>query len=476
MMIPEAAGQTPAQSLFHEALVLIAEGHPDEALLKLRQACALEPDFIEAWGNMGFLLDRGGDREGAELCYLRAIELGGTHPQLFLNYGALLNRAKRHAEAEAVYHEGLREDPRSAALWSNLGVLFANLKRDAHAENCFRTALDISPDYSSARYNLGFLQLRQGLLREGFAGLEARDWYASMEKVLSDTLGIPRWKGESLEGRSILISCEAGAGDMIQFSRYASELRKRGARRVDILCHPGLTRLFASLADADRIHALDQSVSSADWDCWSPPLSLPHYCGTEGRNIPAPIPYLHATPEDLLRWQACLPTSGLRVGLVWQGNPRFENDSERSLRSVADLAPLWTVPGVSFVSLQKGAGEDDAVAFSRLQPLSLIGPQLQDFADTAAVLANLDLVISVDTAVAHLAGAMGVPCWLMLPDYGTDWRWQRERTDSAWYPQGMRLFRQERDGNWAPVIMKLAAALGTLAMPQRAATESRRSA
>ncbi len=476
MMTPDTDAQTPAHALFQEALVLIAEGHLPEALLKLRQACSLDPDFIEAWGNMGFLLDRTGDAEGAELCYLRAIELGGTHPQLFLNYGALLNRAKRHPEAEAVYHEGLREDPRSAALWSNLGVLFANIKRDAHAENCFRTALDLSPDYSSARYNLGFLQLRQGLLREGFAGLEARDWYASMEKVLSDTLGIPRWQGESLAGRSILISCEAGAGDMIQFSRYATELRRRGARQIDILCHPGLTRLFASLADADRIYALDQSVSHADWDYWSPPLSLPHHCDTDGRNLPATIPYLGATADDILRWKGSLPAVGFRVGLVWRGNPKFENDSERSLRSVADLAPLWTVPGLSFVSLQKGAGEDDAEAFARLQPLTLIGPQLQDFADTAAVLANLDLVISVDTAVAHLAGAMGVPCWLMLPDYGTDWRWQRERTDSAWYPQGMRLFRQGRDGDWHAVIMQIAAALAELTSHGLAAPDARRSA
>lgn len=475
MMLREPAAQTSAEALFHEALFLIAEGHPDDALLRLRKACSLDPEFIEAWGNMGFLLDRSGDRDGAELCYLRAIELGGTHPQLFLNYGALLNQARRHAEAEAVYHEGLREDPRSPALWSNLGMLFANLKRDAHAENCFRTALELSPDYCSARYNLGYLQLRQGLLKEGFAGLEARDWYASMEKVLTDTLGIPRWRGESLDGMNLLISCEAGAGDMIQFSRYAGELHRLGAARIDILCHPGLTRLFASLKDADRILPLDHPVASADWDYWCPPLSLPHHCGTDGRKLPAPIPYLHATNEDILRWRSALP-EGFRVGLVWRGNPKFENDSERSLRSITELAPLWTVPGVSFVSLQKGAGEADALAFSHEHALQLIGPQLQDFADTAAVLANLDLVISVDTAVAHLAGAMGVPCWLMLPDYGSDWRWQRERSDSAWYPQGMQLFRQGNDGAWQPVIMRITAELAALTARQPGESDTRRSA
>jgi Flp pilus assembly protein TadD len=448
-----------AEQLFHDSLALLAEERHHEAAALLRKVCTEDPEFVEAWGNLGFLLERTGDKEGAELCYLRAIELGGTQPQLFLNYGALLTKCQRHAEAEAIYHEGLHSDPESPALWSNLGMLFANLKRDAHAEHCFRTALAIAPDYASARYNLGFLQLRQGQLREGFIGFDARDWYASMGKVLTDTLGIPRWQGESLTGGNILISCEAGHGDMIQFCRYTKELRKLGAARIDILCHPGLTRLFASLDAADRVYALNQPVSATDWDYWSPPLSLPRYCGTDVGTIPAPVPYLHATPEDARRWGELLPAEGLRVGLVWRGNPKFENDHERSLPGLASLASLWRVAGVSFVSLQKGAGENEAEDLAQSLPLTNIGPQLQDFADTAAVVSQLDLVISVDTAVAPLAGAMGVPCWLMLPDYGTDWRWQSERSDSPWYPGTMRLFRQHRSGEWPTVIAVIEAEL-----------------
>lgn len=461
-----------AEQLFQDSLLLLADGRNHEAVSLLRKACTQEPDFVEAWCNLGFLLDRTGDKEAAELCYLRALELGGRHAQLFLNYGAMLTLSQRHAEAEAIYHEGLRSDPESPALWSNLGMLFANTQRDAHAEHCFRTALTIAPDYASARYNLGYLQLRQGQLREGFISFDARDWYAGMAKVLTDTLGIPRWEGEALTGCTIVISCEAGHGDMIQFCRYATELRKRGATRIDVLCHPGLVRLFASLDGADRIYVLNEAAGDTDWDYWSPPLSLPRHCGTDIDTIPASIPYLHATAEDRARWAKLLPTEGLRVGLVWRGNPKFENDGERSLSSLEDLAPLWNVPGVSFVSLQKGPAETEAAMLVHRLPMTDIGPRLQDFADTAAVVSQLDLVISVDTAVAHLAGALGIPCWLMLPDYGTDWRWQRERNDSPWYPGTMRLFRQRRAGEWPTVIALIETELHRLTLPARQLQQS----
>jgi hypothetical protein len=246
---------------------------------------------------------------------------------------------------------------------------------------------------------------------------------------------------------------------MIQFCRYSVVLKAMGAARISVVCHPGLKVLFGTLSGVDEVFSFNESVPASGWDFWTPPMSLPHYCQTRLDSVPAPIPYLAAHPASVEKWFRQLP-SGLRVGLVWKGNPRFENDGDRSLPSLAALAPLGRVAGVRFVSLQKGPGEDEA----RCPPPGLsvlaLGDALADFADTAALVTNLDLVISVDTAVAHLAGALGKPCWVLLPDYRTDWRWLSERSDTPWYPERMRLFRQPSGSDdWSSVVVAVGEAL-----------------
>ena len=220
--------------------------------------------------------------------------------------------------------------------------------------------------------------------------------------------------------------------------------------------------MLATLDGIDHVIAFDQPLPASNWDFWTPLLSLPYHCNTRLDSIPANIPYLKAQPQLLSKWQSVLPKSYFCVGLVWKGNPLFENDADRSLPSLEILAPLWRVAGVTFISLQKGAGEDEAAH----PPLGLqlldLGHQLDDFADTAALVINLDLIISVDTAVAHLAGALGKPCWILLPDYKTDWRWLTARPDSPWYPQSMRLFRQPCTADWSSVISEVAGALEIL--------------
>jgi hypothetical protein len=274
----------------------------------------------------------------------------------------------------------------------------------------------------------------------------------------------PFWEGEPLAGKSIVIGLEAGHGDMIHFCRYAVLLKERGAV-VSVVSHPALRRLFATLPGVDHVHALGDELPGG-WDYWTRPMRLPGLFGTEMSSIPAVVPYLHAQPELVEHWRGMLPQNGLRVGLAWRGNSNFENDADRSLPSLMALAPLGAVAGsgasLHFVSLQKGLGEDEALVPPVGMALHPVGPLLADFADTAAVIANLDLVISVDTAVAHLAGAMGKPCWLLLPDYRCDWRWMKDRDDTPWYPT-MRLFRQPRDGGWTPLIAQVAAALRGLA-------------
>jgi hypothetical protein len=305
-----------------------------------------------------------------------------------------------------------------------------------------------------ASFNLSNLLLRQGRFEEGWSRLEARNLCVSQVAGLS----MPRWRGEPLDGQSILVVYEAGFGDVIQFCRYVTQLKSQGAAFITLLCHPPLKTLLKSLQGVDEVAGFDEVISPSGWDVWTPLLSIAHYCKTRLDTIPAKIPYLHAPPDLVEKWSAALPErSALRVGLVWRGNPLFENDADRSLPGLEVLAPLGAVSGVTFISLQKGEAENEVC----LTGLSLIKPDrpLVNFAETAALVSHLDLVISVDTAVAHLAGALGKPCWLMLPEYKTDWRWLNERPDTPWYPGVMRLFRQTQMGDWTDVISEVVRSL-----------------
>jgi Tfp pilus assembly protein PilF len=449
--------EVSAADLFYEGSGHLEAGHADRAEACWRAALALDPQMAEVHANLAFLHDERGEWTQAQACYQRALALQPDRAQLHLNYGTLLAGLKRLDEAEAAYTRAIQLEPQSAGGWSNLGGLYAGMKRDAEAELCCRQALARDPEHAKARFNLAYVLLRQGRYEEGWPCLEARDWYGALQAQLK----CPRWQGEPLLGRSVLIGPEAGYGDMIQFVRYAPLLRARGAARITILCPPALKPLLLTLAGVDEVLAWDDAMPAAGWDCWTPLLSLPLHCGTRLTSIPAQLPYLAALPARSDRWHARLPATGrgLRVGLVWKGNPRFENDADRSLPALDVLVPLGKVPGVQFVSLQKGEGEDEALDPPSGLPLLHLGSQIEDFADTAAIVAELDLVICVDTAVAHLAGALGRPCWVLLPYYKTDWRWLEQRGDSPWYPGVMRLFRQSASGDWAPVIDAVAQAL-----------------
>ncbi len=444
-----------AEALFFLGTRCMEQGDAGAAETCFRQAVQLAPDFAEAYANLGLLLDRKRDAQAAEIYYRRSIQLNPGYAQTHLNLGVLLANQKRFDEAEATYQQALALSPESPAGWSNLGVLYACMKREAEAAQCYRTAMELDPQYGKARFNLSYLLLRQGRFEEGWSCLEARDWYAA----LGSRLEFPRWQGEALTGKSMLLCYEAGHGDVIQFCRYAAVLKAQGAASITLICHPALQTLLAQLESVDKVIAYDQPIPTTGWDFWSPLLSIPYHCQTRLDTIPAQLPYLHAPAERIEKWAELLSSAGLRVGLVWKGSTQFENDADRSLPSLDVLAPLGTVAGVHFISLQKGAGEDEALHPPVGLLLTHLGAQLTDFADTAAVISNLDLVICVDTAVAHLAGALGKPCWVMLPEYKPDWRWLTERTDSPWYPGVMRLFRQTVMGDWSPVVTELVAAL-----------------
>jgi len=447
-----------AEALFKEANRLLAAGDVSGAEVHYARVLSLAPEQGAALANLAWLKEQAGSLDEAAALYRRAVAAMPDNAHILRNFGMLLWTLKRFGEAETVCRRAVDLAPESAAGWSNLGVLLACVKREAEAEHCHRNAIALDADYAKARYNLAYLLLRQGRWHEGWPLLEARWQFES----LAGHFACPRWQGEALDGKAIAVGFEAGHGDMIQFCRYATRLRELGAARVAIVSHPGLKTLFRTLSGVDQVWGFDEAVPADGWDYWTLPMSLPKFFDTRIDDVYAPIPYLSAEPELVRHWSATLPQAGLRVGLAWKGNANFENDADRSLDSLQMLAPLGAVAGVQFVSLQKGPGEEQAARPPDGMRLYAAGAALRDFADTAALVASLDLVISVDTAVAHLAGALGVPCWLLLPDYRTDWRWLAERDDTPWYPQ-MRLFRQRAGGigseGWDGVIADVAAAL-----------------
>ncbi|WP_308922912.1 tetratricopeptide repeat protein [Janthinobacterium sp. J1-1] len=426
----------------------LAAGDAPGAETAFQLALQSDPCNVFALANLAWMREQEGWFEEAESYYLRALAQTPDDVHLLQNLGALLMRLRRPLEAERLMRRVLALAPELPSAWSNLGALLASLQRETQAERCHRHAIELDGDYANARYNLAYLLLRQGRLPEGWRMLEARP----QPTAFGDYFRFPRWHGEALAGKAILICPEAGMGDMLLLCRYVAVLRQLGAVRVSILCHAPLQALLQTLVDVDTVLAIGAAIPAEGWDYWAPILSLPGLCGTTLDTIPSSAAYLRAQTLAVQDWAGRLPPARLRVGLAWKGNAQFENDEARSLASLDALAPLAAVDGIQFVSLQKGAGENDV---STAITLAAGGAALGDMADTAALIANLDLVISVDTAVVHLAGALGKPCWLLLPDYLPDWRWFSGRLDTPWYP-AMRLLRQPAIGGWAPLISHVA--------------------
>jgi tetratricopeptide (TPR) repeat protein len=443
--------------LFAQAVQLMSDGEAAGAEIAFRNTLQLAPQLMEAHVNLGLLLCQRASFDEAEHHYRAAIALAPQRIEALIHFGAMLAGQKRFTEAEIVYRQALAIDAQSAEALSNLGVLLACVKREGEAEECYRSALAIAPDYRNAHFNLAYLLLRQGRFEEGWAAFESRDWYARLENHFA----FPRWQGQELKGKTLMIGFEGGHGDLIQFCRYASMAKELGAVGIAIVCQPALKALFTRLAGVDEVIALDEYVPVLGWDYWTPALSFPLILRTRLDSIPADLPYLHADRIKIARFAhlTAVDRRQLRIGLAWKGNPRFENDSDRSLASLDMLAPLGEIRDARFFSLQKGPGEDEARRPGQSLAITDLSPHIGDFDDTAALIMNLDLVISVDTAVAHLAGALGKPCWVLLPAYKTDWRWLTERDDTPWYPHTMRLFRQTEAGDWTGVIAAVSAAL-----------------
>ncbi len=438
-------------------MLLAATGRRQEAETVYESVLAAEPDNVRALTNSALLLESLERPQEAEARHRKALAHAPDSVEILSNLANLLGAQRRETEAESLFRQALALNPESAVTYTNLGVLLANMKRDDEAEQSFNQALAIKPDYLLPRLNLSYLQLAQGRFAAGWPNHEARfDPRLPDNGVPLPAVSAPQWRGEDLNGKSLLVWVEQGYGDQIQFARYIPLLKQRWQVQVTLVCRPALHALFESLRGVDVLLAADAHLTLPDrFDYWTLPLSLPGFCGTlDVASIPADIPYLAADPQRIARWQSAATATGFKVGLVWQGNLRHHNNPWRSLPGPEQFLPLLDVAGIHFFSLQKDWDETTAPVFYQHAAVTDVGKAIEDFADTAAIVAQLDLVICVDTAIAHLAGALGKPCWLLLPYYRTDWRWLKALTDSPWYPT-LRLFRQGDDEDWAPVIQAI---------------------
>jgi hypothetical protein len=333
----------------------------------------------------------------------------------------------------------------------------ADTGREQEAEHWLRRSLELAPSYGQAAYNLSSILFQQGRYYEAWPYYEARHdpFLPRAVPPPPSRLG-PAWQGEPLQGKSILVWPEQGLGDLIHFSRYVPLLKQAGAAAVTLVTHNELQPLLATLDGIDRCLPLADAASLEAHDYCVLALSLPYRFRDQQREPLAALPYLRARPQHLALWQGKLGERGkgirLRIGLVWRGNPLHVNDNERSLASLEILAPLWELAGVEWFSLQKNA---DPASIPSALPLRQLGEELQDFADTAAALSAMDMLVSVDTSAAHVAGALGLPTHVLLPAYKADWRWGKQGQTSTWYPGVMRLYRQPLRGDWATPVAAL---------------------
>jgi tetratricopeptide (TPR) repeat protein len=435
------------------ALALKDQGQLAEAAAYYRRTLALKPDFAEAYADYGVVLRGLGSLDEAEACCRRALQLKPDLPAGLANLGVVLRDQGKLDEAIDCQRRALELKPGFAEAWANLGVALTDQGQLAEAADCYRRALELKPNLPEARLNRSLLWLLCGDFQQGWPEYEWR-WQAELKRFVSRFPRCPLWDGRPLQGKTILLHAEQGLGDTIQFIRYAALVKDRGAR-VIVECQEPLVRLLAGCRGVDELIGRGKDLPA--FDVHAPLLSLPGVFNTSLETIPAEIPYLFAKRGSVEQWRAELRAgAGFKIGIAWRGSPVHLNDRARSfpLNCFESLAGL---PGVRLFSLQKGAGAEQLQALAGRFPVTELGSRLQDFADTAAVLVNLDLVITCDTAIAHAAGALGAPIWVALP-LAPDWRWLLDRADSPWYPT-LRLFRQQQPGDWAGVFDQIQTAL-----------------
>jgi tetratricopeptide (TPR) repeat protein len=474
-----------AEAYGNLGFILQGKAQPDEAVQYYRKALQINPHLPEAHSNLGTIFKEKGQFDAAIQCYQRALQLNPGAPDTYGNLGITLQKAGRPDEAvpycrkavelspldatahynlgivlqekgqldEAIpcYQKASQINPHDAGIYNNLAFALQENRRPYEAFPYYRKALQLDPTYATAHWNLALALLLTGNFREGWREYEWR-WEIPYLAPSRRNFKEPLWDGSDIRGRSILLHAEQGFGDTIQFIRYAPLVAERGANII-FECPVELAALLRSVGGIEQLVIRGDVLPEFDVHC--PLLSLPLAFDTTLETIPAKAPYLAGDPALARKWRDKISrdNSEIKIGLVWAGNPGFKQNRYRNC-PLEKFLPLSKLPGVTLYSLQKG--EEAQEAKNPPEEMSLVDhtDEIRDFADTASFIENLDLIISIDTAVAHLAGALGKPVWTLLP-FSPEWRWLLDREDSPWYPT-MRLFRQPLPGDWRSVIDRVA--------------------
>jgi tetratricopeptide (TPR) repeat protein len=463
------------------------QGKLEEAVSAYGEAVRLKPDYVDAQSNLSVVFRKLGRLAEALACAREALRHAPNNPVVHNNVANVYRDQRRLEEALAHYGQAVALDPRYADAWSNLALMQCELGKLAEAARSAEEALRAAPDHVDARTHLGLALASRGqfddaarcyddalrldpnhagthwnrallrLLRGDFEqGWPEYEWRWQRPDVRSRSFTQPAWNGEPLTGRTILLHAEQGLGDTIQFVRYAPQVKKSGGK-VIVECQPALVELARGVEGVDTVVA--QGDTLPPFDIQAPLASLPGIFHTTAENIPAEVPYLRVDGAKVDRWRSELATTGdVRIAIVWQGRPGHLLDRTRSV-PLMQFAPLARVPGAKLFSFQVGTGAEQLKSTGDGLPIVDLGSQFNpdSLTDAAAALSNVDLLVTVDTALAHLAGALARPVWVALP-LVPDWRWQLNREDSPWYPT-MRLFRQRELGNWDDVFERIATAL-----------------
>ena len=430
-------------------------GNYVSAVENIKRALGLNPGLVDAHRNLGLIYQEQGLLDEAEVCFRQAIERKPDYASAFNDLGNVYRERKQFQEAIVYHQRALELDPQFSQAGYNLALSYQDLSQFDVALAIYDRILTITPDYPEAHYNRALILLQRGAYERGWP--EYR-WRIRCKEFAGSEANAPLPPTSvDFAGQTVLLHTEQGFGDTLQFIRYAA-LVKRAARAVLVRCDKELMPLLSRCVGVDEFISKEDPLPS--FDVKASLLYLPVAFQTTLASIPRDVPYVFADPPLVDHWRQKLPPAKYRIGIAWQGNPKFTQDRLRSI-PLAEFVPLGKVAGVQWISLQKIHGTDQIATVADRFPVYQLGPDFDEsrgaFMDTAAVMKNLDLVITSDTAIAHLAGSLGVPVWVALSSL-PEWRWLLDRDDSPWYPT-MRLFRQSMAGDWDSVITAMKQAL-----------------
>lgn len=453
-----------AKAYLQLGTALKAINNSDSALMHFKRAIDLNPSYTEALIEYARALNENSKFEESITYFKKALALQPNDVNTMLELANTLNMSNQTEQALDYYYHMLNIIPNNSSVLYNIAYTLKKLNKIEDALPYYKKVLEIEPTHAEAHFSLGLAYLGKGDFEHGWQEYE---WRWKREHNDERNLGKPLWDGLPLEGKTILIHAEQGLGDAFQFVRYAKMLKELQARVV-VAVHPPLVQLFGLCPYIDQVVSLFEKLPY--FDVQAPMLTLPYCFKTRLENVPNEIPYLYAKPDLIASWKEKLSTdNNFKVGICWQGNSNYSTHFLRTAVAaksvaIAKFLPILTMPNVTVYNLQKITGQDQLKDFSQDTNMICFDGDFDEkhgrFMDTAAIMKNLDLMITVDTSIAHLAGGLGIPVWCLIPE-PADWRWMLDRNDTPWYPN-MRLFRQTNSGDWDSVIDKIAHELSVL--------------